>query len=208
MFKELAVAAAFAISTLSANADVITFDDVTVNMYEPIPDGYAGFNWSGAYLSDGSTPTAHPEYPASAVSGLGIFSIPGSGMGFSSTTPFQLISMSISSAVGYGRYDECLYIGPPCPTLDGPVYITGKKAWGGGYYQEIIPNSVLANIMFTDWIIPVTSVGIWLGGNVEYHGLVSADNIVVGAVPLPAGVLLLGTGLLGMLGVGSKKRRA
>lgn len=190
MFKKILAAFAIACAAVSVSATTITFDDLAPAAGSLLVDnGYASFDWDNFRVVD-------PVY--SGLFGNGVvsphnvaynnFAQPAS---FSSSTAFTLNSLYLTRAFedGYTRFEgfngvTSMFVLDVFATTTAPVLVN-----------------------FDDWSGLTRVVMTTLGGDLSYAVL---DDITVSAavsaVPLPAGILLFGSGLLGMLGLGRKKQ--
>ncbi|MCZ2104517.1 MAG: VPLPA-CTERM sorting domain-containing protein [Comamonadaceae bacterium] len=214
MLKELVIAAGIAFAGGFANADtlkVIDFEDLSTFTTYQIPNGYSGLSWDNAIL----VPQDGAPWTVGDTAGSGNAAYLGWGGGFSSTFPFKLVSMDWEATLGdNGSRSGCGHVGGECPETTGTVTISGVTEFGE-LLQAFYPVGTGEGESLPDgpyWMWPyLTKLHISLSfDGPNYPGLfLSVDNIaIVSTVPLPAGALLMGTGLLGMLGFSRKKRIA
>jgi len=167
--------------TITTQASIITFDDITTASFDTIPAGYNGFDWVGydplndtvggnVHVSTGSNATVSGAY---AVVSTG-FQFSRTGNGLFNVNDF------------YAAYDSVLY---------SDITVSGFKN-GALTFQT--------NIFFdtTSTLISLGFTGIDLlrveSGSIDTF---SVDDISLTAVPLPAAVWLFGSGLLALAGV-------
>ena len=199
----------FLVATGNAYADVITFDDlppIDPVMGGDVPNGYAGFNWNNfGYLGRG--PFAESGYINGLVSapfaGLNSFANPAS---FTTTddSAFTLTSLFLTAAWHDGLNVEIIgsrngtvldaqnFIvsptGPTLETLDWSGIDTVSISTSGG---TIDPNYEFEILDVEDTQVVIDDITI--------NGLDSTP-----AVPEPSTFVLLGTGILGLVGVRRK----
>ena len=216
MLKEILTAFPIALGACGVLAETITFDDIDRSALhnDNVPNGYAGFNWSGIYLTNGSDLPFSPGNETSVYSSpyAGFIHFFGGSGGFNSVDekPFYLNSMylDLHSVNDTARDPECLGPGAYCPAPD--FYVTVSGSDGSNNYSNTFSLGTTGLVMdFTDWLTPVKKVNISINAD-SYYGGYSAyallDNISVTPTPLPAAALLLGSGLIGMFGIGRKRR--
>lgn len=188
--KKLAFAMMMALNIAGASAATITFDELTPGTSgEAIPNGYAGFNWDNFYALDaqnflgGASGYGHGMVSPTNV-GLNAFHNPAS---FSSATPFTLESAYVTKAwtAGITHFEgysgaSLLYSMDVNSTTTEPTFVTFN--WTG-----------LTKVVMSD------------GNNTQHTAI---DNITVNAVPVPAAAWLLGSGLIGLVGVARRKGAA
>ena len=182
-----------------AGATVLTFDDLTQPSLggDPITNGYGGFNWANMYYLDPDL----MSYPS----------------------PSGYNAGQISGNVAFNAFARVALVTGGTFDFNG-VYLTG--AWNDGlnigvrgllggvsvYYQEVVVSSTaptwfdfnysgIDQLVFESW-----------GGtdNPNYGGTgthFAMDNFTVNgvSVPEPSTLLLLGSGLLGIVAIGRKK---
>ncbi|BAN34336.1 hypothetical protein SCD_n00488 [Sulfuricella denitrificans skB26] len=193
LFKTCLVAALVISGSVStAQAATITFDnlDTSSGSYAQLQNGYAGFNWDNFWAVDGlnyydpNDPTAI-GYTTGVVSPNNVafngFADPAS---FSSTTIFSLESAYVTKArdAGLTHFDgyngaSLLYSMDVYSTTTAPTFVTFN--WAG-----------LDKVVMSD-------------GDGTAHTAI--DDITVNSVPVPAAAWLLGSGLLGLIGVARRK---
>lgn len=192
MFKQMAVAAAIGFGVVAASAATITFDDLSAPEVQgtAIANGYNGFDWENFYYLNGHhNEYSAPGYEHGVVSEENVafngYAFPAS---FSRATEFTFNSVFLTTA-----------------WADGTIRFEGFNGVNSLYLMDVAANTVAPTLATFNW------TGIT---KVVMTSLVSSqavlDNLVfdgaVSAVPIPAAALLLGSGLLGMVGIGRKQR--
>lgn len=180
--KKIALIIMMAMNIAGASAATITFDDLGGST-SPIANGYAGFNWSNFWSLDGLSYGA--GYSAGVVSARNVgFNGYDSPASFSSASPFSLDNAYVTKAWGAGLthfegYNGAtlLYSMDVYSTTTAPTFVTFN--WTG-----------LDKVVMSD-------------GDGSQHTAI--DNITVNSVPVPAAAWLLGSGLLGLVGVARRK---
>ena len=164
---------------MTASATIVNFDDL-VGDDLPVPDGYGGINWNGRwsyYSTDQRTPYI-PHSPPVRVYGYG------------AVTPFDFITPSV---------------------FDG--------AWFSGQTSTVQLNLYSGgSLVASSSVLPTTEVPTFLSSG--YSGLVNEvqvvtsapllyvmDDVTYNSVPIPSAVWLLGSGLIGLVGVRRRFRK-
>jgi hypothetical protein len=170
----------------------ITFDDGLDSpdyMGSLIPDGYQGMAWNnmgymtGTDLTDIGYDLGQYSHPNVAITG---FYGGSSTMSALSGGPFYLLSAHLAYAPPPGTNGELL------------VDVFGYYNNNPVAYQQISVNQAGVYNFTTFSGIAVNSLTFHsLTGDLDFP--VIMDNITLAAVPVPAGLLLLGSGLLGFL---------
>lgn len=195
MFKKIVAAFAIACAAVGVSAATITFDDLSpgAGLLE-IHDGYAGFDWDNFYVLDavqhGSTGTGYEHGTVSPHNvAYNSYANPAS---FSSSTAFTLNSLYLTRAWN-----------------DGTTHFEGFNGVNSLFTLDVFATTTVPVLVNFDWTGLTRVVMTTLGGSLSHVALDNISvNTAVSAVPLPAGILLFGSGLLGMLGLGRKKQAA
>jgi len=218
MLKKIAIASALALGACGVLAETITFDDIdrSVMHNDNVPNGYAGFNWSGIYLTNGTDLPFSPGNETDVYSApyAGFIHLFGGSGSFSAVDgkAFYLNSMylDLHSVNDTQRDPVCANPAAYCPAPN--FYVTVSGSDGSNHYSDTFLLGMTSHVMdFSDWLKPVTQVNISIGLDFYYGGYSAyalLDNVSVTPTPLPAAGLLLGGGLMGMLGIGRKRRTA
>lgn len=196
MLRKIAVAAVAILGAVGVSAETtITFDEIELYqsyIYIPIYDGYAGFHWDNfVAVWGGYSAWSDKGFGHSVVSERNAaYNGSGDPASFSSDTPFDLTSIFVTKAWNDGYTRFVGYVGS-VQTYMLDVYSTTEAP---------VP------VSFPNWL-GVTRVEI----SIPDDSFVSViDNLVINGtvsqLPIPAAAWLLGTGLLGMAGVGRKKK--
>jgi hypothetical protein len=188
-----------------ASAALVNFDDIAMNHPAPnwsyIPSSYQGFNWGYAwdaisntlYQGWGSQKSVPSLDNAAAPAWAGQVTI-------YSSTPFNVVSAYFSSLVGYnGSYFYVPGMSSSAVTVTGyrnsiqqgsPVTI--DLAADAGFVWAALN---LANVNTLVFLGSGNGAGGWLMDNFEHCPAV---------VPLPTTLLLLSSGLMGLVGIRRK----
>lgn len=181
-----ALALACAAWSHAAQAEVITFDNLTHQGREIIPAGYAGLSWDGfTALRRADAPPDGPGFVNGITSGDYAAYIY-QNASFSSATPFYLLSMELTKAREAGH---TLFTGYLNQKLVGTLDVAAG-----------VNAPTLVNF---HWASKVDRVTVAI--NYAQHSVM--DDIVISQVPEPAtgGMLLAG---LALLGVAARRRPA
>lgn len=195
MMKQWMIGALMACGVAGVSAATITFDDIAVSSNDgvAISNGYAGLNWDNFWVLDGiDYSPADTGYANGVVSGTNVaynaFASPAS---FFSDTSFDLTSAYVTKAwnSGYTRF-----VG----------YVGSVQT----YLLDVFSTTTSPTLVDFGWS-GVTKVTI---SDLDGTAHTAIDNLVingaVSAVPVPAAVWLFGTGVLGMVGVNRRTKKA
>ena len=172
---------------LVANAgQVLTFDELpSVNCCYLVPDGYFGMNWANMYYLNAPNYYGNPSgYLNGMISSPNVaFNGSGTPAEMYAATPFHMIGSYFTAA----WWDESVeikgYLAGNLVFDDSFAILYAGPIWhdfGGAYVDKV-------------WFYS-------LGGS-----QMAIDNLTVNATPEPGTLLMLGTGLLGTLGIIRRK---
>jgi hypothetical protein len=194
--KPLAIVFAFALSANVAQANVLTFDDINGSSSCPgcfglIPNGYGGLAWNNMYYMGGVPGSG---YDTGLVSG--------------SFTAFNgFANMAVTSGSTLFDFTGAYFTGAWNDGLN--INVKGYKGGVLLYDQTVIASAVAPTWFQFDYTnidsLQFSSSGgtsHWPSGGGQQFAM---DNFTYTVVPVPAAVWLLGSGLLGLAGMGRKR---
>lgn len=178
-------------ATTTVHAAVIDFETVTKDPIGAfVPNGYAGFNWSGLFaLNKNFDTSVQNGYTHATTSGMYSISNWGNGIGsFERDTIFSLVSMQLTK-----------------PHAIGNVHLEGWRGSERMYYLDVPATPFAPTLAQLNWA-GITKVRV-LNDSVTVHTAI--DDIVIANVPEPSQWALLGiAGLAFAIARGELRRRA
>ncbi|WP_103045301.1 PEP-CTERM sorting domain-containing protein [Comamonas faecalis] len=194
MLKKMWVSVALACAAVGASAETLDFNDLGTTGFVTVPQDYAGLTWDNFFAV--GKDSYYGPYGDGVVSGShAISNSSGGSASFSSATAFTLDSLYLTKVYFSGTTTIQAY--------DGGVLVATK---------EVALNAGTPTLVqFDDWGPLLVNKIVISGGDSSAQVVIddiSFGSAAVSPVPLPASGLLLGAGLLGMLGVQRRKRRA
>jgi len=205
------LSAAFAATAQSpASATTITFDDLPApaSVGLVIPNGYAGLTWTNLSYVAGSSFAPSGLLNGTVSAPDVAFNKNGGVASVSSSTPFQLTSLELTSA-----WDEGLFV-----SIVGSINGQAVESLGA-FRTTLAPILIVLNwaglteISFASFCVPgiCTSAGYPAtpAGGAQLAFVIDNLVIVPTPAPLPAALSLFagGLGLIGCAGAAAKRRR-
>jgi hypothetical protein len=176
---------------------VVVFDSGLSN-YAPVPNGFAGLNWSNFFVVNGVTYPTPSGYTIGVVSPeFAVYNGAGWPASFSSPTPF-----TFNSAYLTGVWRDGL-----------TIEIEGLLAGTGRFFTSVTTSGTAATLFTFDWF-GIDEVRFTSCGGTKIRALDGAqfamDNLVIeaGAVPEPASTLPVAGGLAAAIAATLARRRA
>jgi len=195
-FKHILTAITIILVSFTANAAVLTFDDLSGSSPDPIADGYGGLNWSNMRSFFGCFSRPDSGYCSGTVSGYNVaFNMNGNAAATSSDSPFNFDGAYLTAAwnddlniqvLGFNGvsllYDTTVVVSDDAPTWFDFAYAgidrLEFRSFGG---VDSDPTDGSSGVHF------------------------AMDDFTYSVVPIPAAVWLFGSGL-GLLGWFRRKR--
>lgn len=189
-----------ALSALPATAAVITFDDIPgAAVTVAVPDGYKGYDWQAYdYFSDSYFGLSVTQDPGLTISAPYLVEGYGFAMNHSTGGLFNVHSVDLANA-------QCSWTA----NVPNPQCMGGIPVIAEGYLAGSLVSTV--NFVFGADQGPLT-LDINMSG-IDFFRIyndsgdfVFMDNVNASTVPVPAAAWLLGSALLGLVGLGRKRR--
>lgn len=196
LFRRIGFVSLLLLLSINTSALTIAFDDITVDSFSDIPDGYAGFDWQvydefgyhPSFIPDVSNDTYAETSGDYAFIGTG-FSITRAGGG-----TFSVVDMIVANE----NCDENISF---CTA--GSVRLQGLNGGAVTFDHEISfdPNNLSSVVVAADFF-NIEEFRVWNSA----AEIMSLDNLRIIATPLPGALLFSLSSLSTLLLIGGRRR--